>query len=175
MRSRSFVKFLGCAAALFAQQGIAFAELKSAETARVQSDVRAITRAVYTGDAKTVLRYTHTKVLDQMGGAETAERMLGEVFSIFKAAETELESQSFPSAPVFLKGRQHEFVIVPTLTKMKVAGQSVESLHYQFGARPAAGGRWLYIDGARIDASNVRKFFPDFPKDYEFPKKSLSK
>ena len=45
-----------------------------------------------------------------------------------------LEELTFPTAPMFLKGTENEFVIVPTKTRITSNGKKAESVNFQFGA-----------------------------------------
>jgi hypothetical protein len=136
----------------------------------VQADVRRTLNAVYGGDIDTVLRFTHPDIIQQMGGALQAKTVLQKALDQIQTAGMKVESLAFPEVPTFTNSTAHEFVVVPTKLVITVKGQRLESLNYQFGVREVTQTNWAYIEGSRITAENVRKFFPDFPLGFEFPK-----
>jgi|ERR1035437_3836539 hypothetical protein len=136
----------------------------------VQADVRRTLNAVYGGDIDTVLNFTHPDIIQQMGGASQAKTVLQKTLDQIQTAGMKVESLAFPETPTFTNSAAHEFVVVPTKLVIAVKGQRLESLNYQFGVREVSQTNWTYIEGSRITAENVRKFFPDFPSGFGFPK-----
>ena len=142
----------------------------SAEQKRVQQDVKAIIKAVYSGNVGTVLQYTHPKIIKMMGGAKAARASVAKSLKKVGSVGLRLESLSFPSAPVFLRGTRQRFVIVPTYSVFSVKGQRVESLNYQFGVLEKGAKRWKYVEGSRVNKRNIARLFPEFPRNYTFPR-----
>jgi hypothetical protein len=136
---------------------------------QVQTDVSRILSAVYSNDLETVLAYTNPKIIEMMGGKTKATSTLQDALQGIQPAEMSLESLSFPTAPTFLKGDHHEFVIVPTKSIIIARGQRLESLNYQFGVKDSGRTNWTYIEGSRINSTNVIQLFPDFPSNFVFP------
>lgn len=144
-------------------------ETNEAKVARVQKDVRRMVDAAYEGDVETIIDFTHPRILQMMGGVPSARQALEETFKKTSALGMKLDEMKFPTEPTFLRGSENEFVIVPTLSIVAANSQRAESLNYQFGARKIGSADWKYVEGSRVNKDNVNKFFPDFPKDYEFP------
>lgn len=142
------------------------------EKRRIQSDVRKLATAVYSGDVDTILSYTHPIIINALGGETQAKTTLKLALIKQLGLGLKLESMKFPSEPTFLKSDLHLFAIVPTKSIMSAKGKRVESLNFQFGIRKHASKVWKYIEGSRITKQNISQMFPDFPKDYEFPKTS---
>lgn len=136
----------------------------------VQADVRRTVTAVYDRDIETVLKFTHPKIIEQMGGQAQAKTTLQSALNQVQAAGMTIESLAFPAAPTFTNASAHEFVLVPTKLLLSAKGQRLESLNYQFGVRDLPQTNWTYIEGSRITVENVRTLFPDFPPGFEFPK-----
>lgn len=135
----------------------------------VQSQVREISSAVYAGDADGVLKHSHPKIIAMLGGQDAAKPLLEQMLKKLLANGMKMEEMTFPAAPSFLTGTENEFVIVPTRSIIVANEKRGESLNFQFGARPIGSTRWSYIEGSRINSDNVRKLFPDFPRDFAFP------
>ena len=144
---------------------------RARETAAiVQADVRRDLTAIYAGDVATVLQYTSPTIIEELGGASQAGPALQKILDQIQAAEMKIESLNFPEPPVLTNSAARDFAIVPTLLLISSKGQRVESLNYQFGAKPRGQTNWTYIEGSRINADNVRTMFPDFPAGVAFPK-----
>jgi len=135
----------------------------------VQTDVLTNIKAVYAADIETVVGYTHSKVIELMGGEEKMKVALQQALGQIKSKGMKIETLHFPADPTFLTGTANEFVIVPTKMIISAGGQRVESLNYQFGVRANGEKSWKYIEGSRINRENVGTLFPDFPTDYKFP------
>ena len=147
---------------------------QNAAIAQVQADVRKNVEAAYSGDIDTILKYTHEKVLTMMGGPEKARAALAEGMKKILSSGLKVEKFEFPSPPIFLNGTENEFVIIPTHSIIMVGTQRVESTNYQLGIRkigtvPSNLPQWTYMEGSRINTTNVYQFFPDFPKGVTFP------
>jgi hypothetical protein len=104
-----------------------------------------------------------------MGGASKATNILKNTFQQFQSKGMKLESHTFPKEPIFLKSDRHAFAIVPTKSIIVAQGQRLESLNYQFGIKQSGQTNWTYIEGSRINSTNVVELFPDFPKNFVFP------
>jgi hypothetical protein len=140
---------------------------------QVQNDVRKLMDAAYNRNVDVVLRYTHPKIIHQMGGVAKAKDTLKVIFS--RLPEMKLVSLTFPKEPTFLKTESHVFAIIPTTAVVEAQGQQIESVNFQFGIRDIKGTKWSYIEGSTINQNNVRTFFTDFPADYKFPATSRRK
>jgi hypothetical protein len=136
---------------------------------RVQDDVRKASSAVYNNDVETSLSFTHKKIIEMMGGYETAKKLTSEALVKFAAIGITRESLDFPSRPKFFKSEINEFAFVPTLSVISSNGQKFESLNYQLGIRNLNSEDWKYVEGSRLNKQNVTQIFPDFPTDVEFP------
>lgn len=136
---------------------------------KVQRDVDAMVRALYSGDVAAVLDYTHPVIIDAIGGREKAMAAIGESMSPMLKRGLRIEALTFPRPPEFVEAGRDVFAIVPTLLVLDIGGQRVESLNYQFGVLDGDGEKWRYAEGSRIKAENVRSFFPSFPDGHRFP------
>ena len=155
------------------------ANLQVAEKERVQADVRTITKAVYSGDGigdlDTVLRFTHPKVIELMGGMARAKTELNGMLKI-RPLGLSLESFEFPSDPTFIQTSGNQYVFVPSFSIIKSKdGQRVESLNFQMGARKVGTTEWKYVEGGQVTSANVKTFFPDFPTSQEGFRRNIAR
>lgn len=134
----------------------------------VQADVRDLIKAVYSGDVSTILDHTHPLVIEQLGGPEKTADNLKASYQKIKENAPKVDQLNFPQDPVFLKGDQHEFAVIPVELTVNVKGDRITSNTYQLGVREANKEKWRYIEGTRITKSNLYEMFPDFPQDFKF-------
>lgn len=135
----------------------------------VQQDVKELNAAIYRGDIDAILRFTHPKAIEMLGGQDAARAALEQGLLPALEAGMTLETLTFPSPPEYLRGQDRRFVIVPTLSVMSFQGERIESLNFQFGVLESGIQGWSYLEGSRVNKENVQSLFPDFPADYTFP------
>lgn len=157
------------AAALAALFAAACSSAPSTDPAEVQRDVKKLVAALYAGDVDTVVAYTHPAVLVKLGGAARVHDAVAEVVKGLQQRGAKLESLTFPKPPEFLHADERAFAIVPTLTVFSIDGQRVESTNFQFGVIEPGADHWTYIDGARVESTDVPRLFAGFPLSYRFP------
>ncbi|MDB5336897.1 MAG: hypothetical protein JWN70_2516 [Planctomycetaceae bacterium] len=145
-------------------------DVQVGEKDRVQSDVRSIINALYSGDVDTGLRFTSPKVIELMGGAAKAKSELTIAQSKIQSIGLKIESLTFPNDPTFMQTAGNQYVFVPTFATFSApGGQRLESLNFQLGARVAGAPDWTYVEGSRVSNANVKALFPDFPVGAVFP------
>lgn len=138
--------------------------------ATVQKDVERIVRATYDADAETVVGYAHPKVIELMGGTDNARVLLVTTLARMQHVGMKLESLEFPNPPRFIRGRSSTIVLVPTLVKVSGgSGRKAESRNFQAGVLEDGASQWTYVEGSKLNASNIQVFFPDVPQDIELP------
>ena len=136
---------------------------------RAQQDVQRLVQAPYRGDAETVLRFTHPRVVEIQGGSEATRQAIEKVIADVRASKMSVESMTFPEAPACVASGGRRFVLVPTLSIINVGNTRVESLNYQFGVLEPGASGITYIEGSRVNARTVQMLFPGFPKNVKFP------
>ena len=140
-----------------------------ATAGRAQQDVQALTEALYRGDADTVVRFTHPKVLELQGGPDAARQAIEKAMAGIRANKMSVESMTFPEPPACVASGGRRFVLVPTLSIITIGSERVESLNYQFGVLDPGASGFTYIEGSRVNARTVQLLFPGFPKTVTFP------
>jgi len=141
------------------------------EAERVQRDVRSLMEATYSRDVEGVLRLTHPRVLELMGGKDAARVATVAALTSISRLQLKIGKMTFPQPPIFFKGATRRYVFVPTLSVVSATGgQMLESLNYQLGILEPGTSQWKYVEGSRVNQSNARQIFSDFPSDIEFPR-----
>ena len=146
--------------------GFAFAD--DAEDKRVQSDIKSVSQAMFAGDVDTLLRYTHPKIIELMGGEAQARETL-ETGALRQMKVMTLEAVEFPAAPTFFGSEKNDFVFVPNRLRFSGGDRRVEIESFHLGVRSKGSTDWTYVDGANLNSSTAPSLFPDFPSDAEFP------
>jgi hypothetical protein len=144
-------------------------ECEPAVSSQVQADVQSVLRAADQGDVETTLRFTHPKVVQVLGGPDTARQVLQRLLASARESGLHREAVSFPSPPTCISAGARRFVIVPTLTVFSTKTGRIESLNYQLGVKEPEQSGWTYLDGRRANARTVHQFFPEFPRGFSFP------
>lgn len=139
------------------------------DPAQVQQDVRACMQALYSGNADAVVDFTHPVILAKLGGRERSRIAIAEACQQLQKDGLRLESLEFPRAPEFLEAEGRWFAVVPTLSVIASPTQRFESLNFQFGILEPGMSVWKYIEGSRVEATDVTLLFPGFPASYRFP------
>jgi hypothetical protein len=140
------------------------------EAKTVQADIRKCSTALYSGDADTILAYTHSKIIEKMGGKVKAKEELTKILAGITEKGMKIESLEFPEPPKFFNGKTNNFVIVPTLSIVSLNGKKVESQNFQLGVKLKGENKWTYIEGSRVNYEFLNQLFDDFPENIEFPK-----
>jgi hypothetical protein len=141
----------------------------SEEADRIQEDFRRFTLASTSGDHDTIMKLVHPAVVESEGGKEKFREQNDAIMKKHQSIGLKTESISFPSPPVFLKGSQREFVVVPWKMIISANGRRVERTGSQLGVRRIGESSWAYMDGSGQERAELSSTFPDFPADFQFP------
>lgn len=140
----------------------------------IHEDIRKIITAVGNNDAKTVVSFSHPKLVTALGGEQAAVTRLTAELEKFTASGFKFESVEFPEPPRFVESEENEFVIVRTRMMAVVGKQRVEGFGFQLGARTKGEVAWKYVDGAKLAGPALKMFFPDFPANEKLPEVVLN-
>lgn len=142
------------------------------DASRVQADARRLLDATYTADIDTMMELTHAALIEQLGGRDKARETYTTALEQVKKVGLKIDKFEFPAPPAFVEGKGRTYAIVPTRIVVSAGAQTLDRRGFQVGVRDPIDGKWTYVEGAKFDAALRAKYFPDFPKDYEFPETS---
>lgn len=137
------------------------------ETTAVENDIRTLVGAFYDGDSDTVLKYLYPPMVASTGGPDVTRNAV----SMMKRRTMKLDSISFPKSPDFLDGSFRRFAVLHTKTVLSDGSRKLEHLNLQIGIKAPGEPHWSFVEGWRMAPQQFRSLFPDFPSDYELPKK----
>jgi hypothetical protein len=150
--------------------GPAVAKDDYAAAAQVQKDVRLIINAFHEGDIETMLRFTHPRIVELIGGENVIRPGLEAVIRRTQELGIRLESFSFPEPPQFFESDGRRYATIPTLSILSFkTGDKGESLNFQFGILEKGASEWKYVEGSRMNEQMGRLMFGSFPADIKFP------
>lgn len=145
----------------------------STDRDQVVYDVRAVSRALYGGDVPALLKYSHPKSIEAMGGTERAKASLEKATTYFRGQGLSVISLEFPTPPEFIAGAEGRvYAVIPTKTIVAGKGGRVLSWNFQLGVREATSKAWVYLEGSRLTPEIMATWIPDFPKDHQLPRVS---
>lgn len=135
---------------------------------RVEKEVTAAVGAIYVGDYDLLLRHTHDKVLEIVGGKETFLVALKQATEALQDAGITFEGVEFGKVQYFA-GQENEFLVIPTKITIKTADGDTTTAGAQLGVKKKSSKVWKYMDLSALNEKLVRTWFPDYPKDREVP------
>ena len=140
---------------------------------RVVADVRAILQALYRDDVEVLLKYSHPKSIEALGGRDRAKVSLEKAMAYFRERGMKLEELEFPAEPEFIPGRDRRlYAVVATRSIVSGMGTRVLSWNFQLGVREGSGKDWVYLEGSPLTPEILASWIPDFPKEHKFPRVS---
>jgi hypothetical protein len=132
--------------------------------------LRPIADAALKGDLTAGINIMYEPVVEDFGG----RKKVLEAVEVFK---TQMEEQKMTMVRFdllqpfrFIRGQTRHYVIVPTLTEIEAPAGVIRAHGFQFGIE-VEPGKWQFLDGARLTAAVVKKYFPDFPADEKLPER----
>lgn len=127
--------------------------------------------AIKGGDVKTIVHYTHPKVISSLGGAEKTTAILDKTFEDTKKANATIDEVSIGKILDF-KEEEGEYrcliekTTVTTLNSMKKRATQKSSL---FGFYNKEKKQWTFVDGNRMKKGAVEYYFDDFKTSMVIP------
>ncbi|RZK55235.1 MAG: hypothetical protein EOO91_14465 [Pedobacter sp.] len=130
--------------------------------------------AVSKGDYKTLLKYTHPKIIKQMGGTEKATQTLKQAMLAMKQQGLQFDKVSIGKVGQTIKSTKDIQSIVPQILDMKFGTKTIHSNSYLLGISYDAGKNWYFLDTGTTQETELRKMFPEINSKIVIPKSSRS-
>ncbi len=67
----------------------------------------------------------------------------------------------------------YDIVFLPTQMHMSLNGQEVRSRGFLIAAKYKGEKNWVYVDGGRKPPEELKRFYPELPKDVKFPESKV--
>lgn len=152
------------AAGAFAQE-----QLDEEVAGRLQTQAAESGRAFIEGNFERLADYTHSKLVELIGGREKLLGFLRKSVDEMKA-EGFVPLSSVPAAPtqVLRVGRQ-TYAIVPLKFKMRAPRQILVSDSFMIAVSDDEGKNWKFLSGASIDEEKLKLLLPDAAGKLKLP------
>ncbi len=140
-------------------------------TATIQQEAQKCAKAVLNSDYEAVVRYTHPRIVEKLGGKTAMLASLKKGMAEMKAQGAVITSASIgkPGAPQ--KIGSWLVSIVPQHLSMKVSAGQLESDSDLLGISEDGGKRWSFVDLGPITNEQMKQVFPELAGKLTLPKK----
>lgn len=138
-------------------------------TETVKGQVKKIMDATVAGDYRTVLDLTHPKVLEMMGGKETALKEVEKGMNMLKSQGFTFKVKDIGS-PAIVKSEKEHYSVTPFVMIVTGLGKKVTSSSALIGVSADAGKTWKFINLESQGEKGVRTILPDLPASVVIPK-----
>jgi hypothetical protein len=85
----------------------------------------------------------------------------------------EFEQPTFRDEPTVFQTSKHEFAIVPSICVYKGQDEQIEQPTFDLAIRRLGTSNWKYVGGSELNEQQTVALFPDFPSDFQFPRKAV--
>lgn len=125
--------------------------------------------AVKKRDYKTLLTFTHPKVVSAMGGNEKAAAGLKASMKVLEDQNINFTKMEVGSVTQSLVSGKTIQCIIPQLVEIQMGTKKAKAKNYLFGISYNGGKNWYFLDTAPLKG-DVRKLIPEASKDLIIPK-----
>ncbi len=154
-----------------AQTQSAQAQLTEEATRRLHAQAEESSRAFMEGNFERLADFTHTKVVELMGGREKMAEFVRKGMADMKAEGFETLSYAPAAEPtqVLREGRQL-YAILPARLRMKTPGGAVFiSESFMIAVSADDGKNWRFVSGASVDATKLKLLMPEVADKFKLP------
>jgi len=123
-----------------------------------------------TGDYKTLLKYTHPKVIQAMGGTSKAYQIIANGMDKLKASGAEFEKASVGDHQQLIVGKTNIQCLITQNLSMKIQGNNIQTVTYLFCITYNGGKDWYFTDVGRGNDVQVRRLLPEMNPKIVVPK-----
>lgn len=126
--------------------------------------------SVSKGDYKTLMKYTHPKIVKMMGGNEKAISTLKQTMLGMKQQGLQFDKINIGKIVQTIKSPKDIQAIVPQILDMKFGAKTIHSNSYLFCISYDAGKNWYFLDTGTTQETELRKMFPEISSKLVIPK-----
>lgn len=122
------------------------------------------------GDYKTLLKFTHPKIVKIMGGDEKALKFLKETMQSLQQQHLIIQKAEMGNVVQLIKSENNIQCIIPQTLTIVIGDKTALSKNFLFGISYNEGKQWYFLDTAASTEETYRKQFPEMSKDLIIPK-----
>ena len=136
---------------------------------RLKLEVHKMLDATIGGDYETLVKMTHPKAIEAMGGPDKAMALLKLSLDSLKASGFVTKLQEV-GTPTVINSQTSSFAVVPYTVIITGGGNKITSKTAVVGFSSDAGKTWKFLNVTEKGEEGMRQLMPDLPEDLKFPK-----
>jgi hypothetical protein len=125
-------------------------------------------------DCEKLLKLTHKRVIEDLGGRELALKKLKASLAKMKEDGYSILSADVETTKEIRAKDSDLYCVLPTKLVIKAPNGKLTAPSFLVGVSTDSGKTWKFIDGGKGEAA-VRKLVPEIPDDLKFPPKEAQK
>ena len=137
----------------------------------IQNEAKKVGNALVQEDYRTVLKYTHPKLLSTAGGEDRMLELLRATMKQMAEQGIKISQVEIEAPEKIYQGGAELYCLLPQTLTMTVQGGTLASKSGLLGISGDKGKNWYFLDIAQLTNENVTDLFPEFNKDLVFPER----
>ena len=138
----------------------------------IKAEAEKMMSAFKTNNYSILVKYTHPKIIDLMGGPEEAPKLIKQSLEGIEGLES-IEASVGEVLQLVDNGNEMQTVITKFLV-LKMQGMTYSSKNHLIGISADKGKNWTFFDGNGFGEDLIREMFPNLSKDLVIPAKESS-
>lgn len=141
------------------------------DPAKIKEQAEQMASALLHGDYETMVKFTHPKVVELIGGRD-------KMISLLKNGTLEMQQQgiSFESVIIgepssIVKAGEDLHCLIPQTIFMKVPKGKLKTESHLLAISKDKGIHWVFIDTVKLDKDNVKMVVPNYNPELQLPPK----
>ena len=148
------------------------------DTARLTNlvdDANIMMKATVAGNFAVLAKYTHSLVVQSMGGANKMAAYLTEEYKKMQAQDIKIDDARLGTPGKLLYIEDEYFCVVPQNVIMRMGNRRISSTSSLIGVSSNGGSTWRFVDAGGMTDEQLKKYFPKIYGKLTIPKRSQPK
>lgn len=125
------------------------------------------------GDYKTLLSYTHPKIIEDIGGMEKALKAMEVVSATMENQKVKFKKIALGKLTQILRDDKTIQCVLPQNMEMQIGEITAKSTVYIFGISYNGGKTWYFVNADSEKEESLRKNIPEMSKNIVIPKSEV--
>jgi hypothetical protein len=126
-----------------------------------------------TGDFSYDVDVMYAPFVEKGGGKKKVMELCEQLVQQMKEQQITIVSWETKKPYRYIEGTSNKYAIIPYESLMTVADRKMRQNSFQLAIK-APNANWQFITGDQLTPEIINAFFPDFPKNVEFPERKQS-
>lgn len=137
-------------------------------------DAKLTAKATLENDLKTVLKYTHPKIIEVSGGIDVLLPLLEETFKKMKEEGVIFKKADIDFVSDIVREQDEYRCYVRNHNEMVINDTTIKSTSYLLGFYLEEKKHWVFIEADKMSSKQHKDlFFPDFKTSMDIPKDTV--